>query len=264
MAQALDVARGVEDGMFTADLYLNAASVAHSRGELDDAASLLSRAHELSLQAGSIRDIAHALKELGQVNRGRLELGLARAQFEEALATFEGLEDDTNVAELRYRLGELSVREGDLDGARKPLEESLNRWLDSGHAFGEAATRLTIGHLELLSGDRAAAGEHVALGLESFVAVGYPQGIAEAIDCVAALALADGGAQLAAELQGAADGIRRRIGAAIPASTDRIPDPVALEASLGEQYPVAHAAGEALDDDAAIELARRTCAGEAP
>jgi non-specific serine/threonine protein kinase len=110
---------------------------------------------------------------------------------------------------------------GDIERAKELLEETMRLDQERGDEWGIAVTTLNLGvaHLELDEADRAAV--LINLAVQSFVELGDLDGVAEAIEGLAGLAVAEDRFVRAARLGGAADSLRRTLGIPIP-DIDRV------------------------------------------
>jgi predicted ATPase/class 3 adenylate cyclase/Tfp pilus assembly protein PilF len=254
--EALGLARGLDDGLFLANVLENAAMVAEATGDLPNARAGYAEALELARRDGSPVSIATTLARLAPLSQEAGDIALARQQLNESLDTFRDLGDRPNVANVLYRLGELSRREGDYDDARKALDESLALWREIRHALGEAAVELSVGEVDRLTGDSRQALRRFRRALEGLRELRNPAGVASCLDHIAAVMAARPNVELAAELIGAADAIRDRMGAVPPSEIDRPLDPAEVRAKLGDdEFDRAKARGAALSEDQAVELA---------
>ena len=114
---------------------------------------------------------------------------------------------------------------------------------------------LSLGEVERRSGHRAAALAQLGPALTSLHELQYSEGVAAALDLLAAVAADEGEHEQAAALLGAAEAVYTRMGAPVPPLDDRPVDPSTVRHALGGQrYEHAHARGAALDAADAVEL----------
>jgi diguanylate cyclase (GGDEF)-like protein len=106
-------------------------------------------------------------------------------------------------------LGEIRLAKGDVAGARSALEESLNLSRTLGDLFGEAMALHQLGLVELTAGDHEEALRLFTGALARRHEIGDRQDLAASLDSVAGL-VDQREPNLAAQLLGAADGMRDR------------------------------------------------------
>ncbi len=250
--EAIAIARTLSDDLFLSSVLGNAAMVLESCGEIDAATAMYGEALTLARRQGSPVATATVLTRLGPLAVKRGDMDEAQATLAEALELFRELGDRANVANVLYRLGDLANREKKFDKARKLLEESLDLWRELGHALGEAALLLSVGELDRVAGEDENALNQFKQSLRVLHRLRSLEGIAEALDLIAAVAAHRGDDADAAELVAAADAIRDRMGAARPSASERAVDLAALVRVLGSSYAATAARGSSLSVDDAV------------
>jgi predicted ATPase len=194
--------------------------LAHFDGDLDEARALGEEALEGARAVGHKREIRGALRNLSNVARQQGDCPAARALIEESLSLSRELRDNWWISMGLYCLGLVALQEGDHRAAYSALAESLT--------------------LRRQSNDMP----YIAFTLEGF----------------AALYAAQGRAPLAAQLLGAAEGVREA--APVPVLPPELRDAereTALEtvrAALSDtEFAAEWAAGRAMGLDEAIRCA---------
>jgi tetratricopeptide (TPR) repeat protein len=119
-------------------------------GDIEEAASIATRAHECS--GGDRTLAARALNLQGLAALGVRDEHSARAYFDQALKLW-GDTDPAGRAIAHHNLALLAARAGDLDGARSLYQECLKERQASGDVRGEAETLGNLGALEFRAGD---------------------------------------------------------------------------------------------------------------
>jgi predicted ATPase/RsiW-degrading membrane proteinase PrsW (M82 family) len=181
-------------------------------GEHDRARASLDEGLELSRNLGDEQVVARALRTLGRVHAEQGDAAGAGPLLEESLEIRRRLEDRRGVANALANIGRVALLAGDLATARQMLEQSLSlaREVDDKLRLAEALYFLALVELEQGNAEEArlVLDERLALCRE----LGDRLGIAECLDALARLITTDD-AQRAARLVGAADTLRRSLGA---------------------------------------------------
>jgi hypothetical protein len=102
------------------------------------------------------------------------------------------------------RLGHVASAAGAGAGARRLLAAALAGYRELGDRMGMASVQVLLGRLALRGGAAAAARERFAEGLRTAQAVGYLRPAVEGLEGLAAVAAAQGQAERALHLAGAA------------------------------------------------------------
>jgi predicted ATPase/DNA-binding XRE family transcriptional regulator len=182
----------------------------------------------------------------------------ARLLMDECLGQVRLLEDQSHVAGLLGDLGIVARELGDYDQAAMFQEESLALSRDVGNKFYEANGLRLLGLVARERGDYNQATTYYKKSLLILSELGYKNGIAASLEGLALARARQGTSHVAAQLLGAAEGLRDRIGSAL-LPTDRTAHDEALaqlKAALGgAAFSETYAAGQALSLDQAIDLA---------
>lgn len=189
------------------------AYTAQYNGEFERAAALAADCLRMATELNAPRPVAYCKEVFGLIAYARGDLAEARQLFLEAIDLFERLGDRRNVASARTNLARALYRQGDHEAARQCVDESLaiSRELDIRWTLGFGLEILGLVH-------RSRHNDEVALGLfQESLAVsleqGNRQGVANCLGAIAGLAALSNQATAAAILFGAAQRIRREIGA---------------------------------------------------
>ncbi len=234
--------------------------VATTQGDYGGARAFHEEALTIARVAGDRRGLMYALGSLGWVAQSQGENAEARSLVEQSLAIGRDLGDARGIARSLSSLGYLAHIEGDYGAANAYDEESLAIRRDLGDRWGIALSLLHLGWLRTDQGNHSEARALLAESLTTAREIGDMPIIADGLEVFAKLALAVGGADLAARLLGAAERLREAIGAPLSPSdrADCHRDVVATRTALGKaKFAAAWAAGRAMPLDRAIGDALR-------
>jgi predicted ATPase len=256
--QALEMARRLGDKQGVA-VALNALAV-QSREQGDTTASRafleesLSVWRELGDPAGEARllsNLANAAKEQGDYAR-------ALSLCEECLSIFERLGDRTGIAWSLSCRGDLAREQGDTASALSLYQQSLAAFRELRDEWGVASSLADLGNLALDQKDYATAQRLYGESMSVFGALGHKRGVAQVLDCFARAAGAQGQAERALRLAGAAAALRQRVGASlIPVEQAKLDQCLeqARRALSSTAASTAWLEGWALPTEKAIEMA---------
>jgi len=250
LARALGDVRGIAEAL--GGQVLQAMNVgANERAEmLGEEALTLFRA------LGDSGHIAEILWALGVAVQQRGDYARAATYLEESLALRRERGDEHSAATSQATLGVVALNAGDLPRARALLDEALATSGRLDDRWGRAMMLTMLGHVELAEGavDRAQA--LLEEGGNLFQAIGNPLYLPWRLDGLAGVATARGQAERAAQLCGAGEALRTRLGSAVPPL-----HPVGYEralatarAALGDDvFAAAVATGRALSVETVFE-----------
>lgn len=127
-----------------------------------------SRQRDLAATAGSTRQRARADTRLGRVARHRADFAAMRTHHEAALALYERIDADYDVAQAKTGLAIGALKEGDADRALSLFQEARAAFEDMGARPKVARAHSNIGKTYLQQGryDRASEAFEVALELD--------------------------------------------------------------------------------------------------
>jgi predicted ATPase/class 3 adenylate cyclase len=228
-------------------------------GDFETARRPLAESLDLSRALDDRPAIALALHGLGFVAEGEGDNDRARSCFEGCLEVAGELRDRWLMAFALHFLGHGAYHRGAYGLARSLLEESIALCLEmGGNKSGVAFSRQWLARVARAQGDEVGARDDLAEGLRLFRELGDQRGIAYSLIGAACAAVAQGQAERAARLFGAADRIRAVAGPFIEADLrlayER--DVAAGQDALGEAaFAAAWAEGEALPLEEAIAYA---------
>jgi tetratricopeptide (TPR) repeat protein len=190
------------------------------------------------------------IQAVGDLNGG--EDLLARAT-----ATFRELDDPWGVAFALLNLGGALLLHHKYADAIPNLEESVSvaRAMNADVILSNALINLGLVHQRL--GDLESARRRLRDAVEHAIALDNRQSLARALDALAAVADSAGDAEHAATLLGAADGVRRSIGAGVWMTDQESHDATEarLRTELGDPaYTAANDRGGGLTPDQVLEL----------
>ena len=201
---------------------------------------------------------AWALYDLGQVARHQDDAKEATALLEESLRLFRETGNEAGIDAALGSLGWVLMQQGDYARAQALLEESLRRLRELGDRTGMVLPLGRLGWLEFERGNYREASRLLREGLVLAHELGRKQYIVAWIEGLAAVATAEGEAQRAARLFGAAAALRdtARIAVAPDARGRREQYLNAARAQLdAESFPTAWAEGQAMTLEQAIAYA---------
>jgi tetratricopeptide (TPR) repeat protein len=201
---------------------------------------------------------ANTLNWLGIASSDHGDHVAAQSYYEEALAVWRALGDQSSAAAALGNLGIVARAQGDLAVARAWYDEALAAHRSSGDKRNVAVTLVNLGELAIEQDDLEAVRGFVVEGLRLCREIGARLESAYAVAAMAQLAQACGEAERAARLEGSAAGLREIIGHSLPPSAlaGHERHLSELRASLGEDaFERAFAAGRALSWEQAIAYA---------
>lgn len=240
-------------------LLVPAGALAWNRGDLQLAAARLEEARALSQAAGDRKTEAFATAFLGHVARARADYDGAERLHRQALALHERLHSRRGIAWACYDLALVARARGDDTGARELLEQSLRLFEEQDYRWAIAWTTWHLGRLALRRAVYRDAAEHLERSLDLSREIEDGRGISQAIEGLAAVAVARGDDEAAARLVGGADAQRALLGAVREATERPVHDDLVrqLRRRLGERrFAAALAEGRAMPLDVLVEAAR--------
>jgi predicted ATPase/DNA-binding CsgD family transcriptional regulator len=159
---------------------------------------------------------ARALENAGMMATFAGDLAIARPELEQALALWRDVGDVWGTALATRDLGWLAHLSGDNQGARVLLEEGVIAFRSIGDWSSIGITRVLAVPVAIETGDFAAARAWAAEAWGAFRRLGDRWLVPWLLDELASLAAAEGHAERALRLAGAADAHRTSIGAVLP------------------------------------------------
>jgi predicted ATPase len=263
IAESKKIAAQLGDKMGVA-VSLNALAVfTRDRGDITTAHALLEESLGLWRQLGDLKAVARALSNLANVVKAQGNYEMARVLYGECLSIFGELGDQPGLAwSLNYE-GDVAREQGDSADALALYEKSLAIFRELGDRWGIAGTLADLGSLAReqrnFSGAHAVHRESIGI----FQELNHKRGIARLLECFACTAAAQGQAERALRLAGAAAGLRQNIGAPLTpaeqAKLEALLDPARKELTNpagatswleGWDMPIEKAIDEVLRSDA--------------
>lgn len=199
--------------------------------------------------------LADTLGRLGFVFSVQQEYAAAEPFYQESLALYRALGDQSGVARVLSELGYLAFRQGDLVRARSLLEESLTLFREPDDLYLASRAWLILGHVARLEGDHTQARSLYSRAIVTLRELGNCRGIFHLLEAFGHLALAEGQPERAVRLLGAAERLGKTIGTALapPEQVEHERGVAAARTALGESaFAAAWAAGQTMTLEEAI------------
>jgi predicted ATPase/class 3 adenylate cyclase len=186
-------------------------AVAMSRGDFGAARQRYAEALVIVRQRGDVATVAAGLTDVGILERLSGNYSRARGVLGEALAQAKELDDKERVASVLTNLSHVARIEGDAAAARVLAEEALGVHQTLGSRHGTAQALFALANAASEAGDHEQAREAAKEVLVVCQELGDQQGTVVAVERLAIEAVAEQQHSLAAQLVGAAAGIRAAI-----------------------------------------------------
>jgi non-specific serine/threonine protein kinase len=238
---------------------LGAGRLARQQGDLEAAAERLAASLVIQRTLHDQQGIAVALGYLGVVAYDQGDFVRAEALHRESLALREKVGDAWGYAATLINLGEVARQRGDLVAAKQLQCGALERFQKLGERDGIATALLNLGMIELALASYQTALHLLQESLALWVIIGEQVDIAECFEGLAAIAATTSAPQRAAQLAGAAAGVRELAGSLLsPADQQRVAGYIAhIRAELGPAaFQIAWNEGRALRLADAIAIAQ--------
>jgi len=237
------------------------------RGDLERATRLFEEALTSFRSRGDRVREGACLNSLGVVARSRLDFERAKGLLTESVAIRRELQDSSGMSSSLSNLAILYMDLGDTERARELLEETMMLDQERNDEWGVAVTSLNLGVAKLELEEVQPAADMVRSSVQSLVKLGDLDGVAEGIEALAGVAVAEERFVRAARLAGAADALRRALGIPL-AEVDRVRFDRWLSEPrrrlAGEGFGAAWAEGAGMTTEQAIDYALKGSAGSAP
>jgi predicted ATPase/DNA-binding SARP family transcriptional activator len=227
------------------------------RGEYAAARRRFEQALAVAREIDDPRRSAVALSNLGSISLLEGDLDAAHGLYTQALAIYVQLDQHVNQAVALENLGLVELARGEIERAIATFERGL-ACAEAGQAPHEAASvSIPLARARLAAGELDRPRELLTTALSTLQELGDPHKSAECMEAFANLGLADGRPDDAAVLLGAADALRRSIGAVrhgdqrswYETTVERV------QAALGEEaHAAASARGRGLSVEQAVDL----------
>jgi serine/threonine-protein kinase PknK len=253
LSESLALYRELGDNRGVARSLAQLGWIATVRGDLEQATAVSNESLALARAARDAATSSVALANLAEAAFLQADYGRARELFESTLTLRRELGDRRNIANAMLNLARAELMLGDDERAISLSQEGLALARELGDAWSISMAVGTLADAALRREDREATRSLVAEGLAAAIRRGDKRVGAECLQRAAALAVAEGDRERGATLWGAAEGVRRSIGAS--------PSPAELEiegrwlTSGTEGLDAERAHGRELDLEAASALA---------
>ena len=236
-----------------------AGTFAWHRGDYEQATVFHGEALALYRELGDESNAAFALLCLGAQDSEKGELDRAKTFYEEALVLSRELGDKRNIGYALHNLADVARNTGHYEQARALGMEAVSVSQEMDDRWSEARNLVWLGLVTAyMSDDYEEAAGFLEKGLALIREVGDWEWVAYALESFAVLAGAKGQGERAARLWGAAEALRKSIGAPLPPKnrTDYGRSVAAVRSQLGEaQWEAAFAQGLAMSAEEAAEYA---------
>ncbi|MGK2851275.1 MAG: tetratricopeptide repeat protein [Candidatus Limnocylindrales bacterium] len=259
-AQARFEATGVDAGAGQV-LHL-AGTVAAQRGDYESAQARYEESLVIRERLDDRASMAALFSNLGVIAEYRGDYASARNLNERALQIRTAIGDARGIGVSENNVGMIALLEGDSEEARRRFEAAIKLCADVGDVAMVAIARNNLANSLRASGDYARARTAYVDALRAYRDLADSWGLAFLFEDIAVLAGMTGAEPRMFELLGAAESIRKEIGA--PRNPGLVADLVARTSAprgvLGEDVAEARLAyGRTLDLDATVDLALLVC-----
>jgi len=197
---------------------VGAAVIVSQQGDDAEAKTLYEEALTTYRELGDRDGIGYALRSLANVVLAQGDFSTARTLYEESLEIARELGDFHTVGGLLGAIGEVAGEQGDYTAARKLLEECLAMQRERGDRWTQGWTLARLGRVVHGIGDDPVARDLFREALTIQQELGDQWGIAWFLEGIAPVEFALSGAGPAARIWGAAERLRKEIGAPMPAA----------------------------------------------
>lgn len=214
--ETLALARQMGDKQ-SAAVSLNAMAVtARDLGDFARSSSLFQESLLLWKELQDQKAVARALSNLANVVKLQGDYTRSRALHAECLSIFKELGDNLGVAWSLNHQGDVAREQGDFAAALVCYEQALEIFHGLDDRWGVAGTLADLGNLAREQNDYAQAGSLYRRSMKMFQDLDQKRGIARLLECFTYLAAAQGEAERALRLAGAATALRQNVGVPLP------------------------------------------------
>lgn len=215
LTDALDLFRRLGDGRWIARTLATLGSAASVAGDDSRASRLFEESLSLAQAIGEAEVAALVLRQIGFSNWQRGQLDAAAEYLEESLRLCRKLGSISDLAWALNYLGNVARERGEHERSKTLLAEALGLLNELGEKRGLATCLLALGKLACTLGDYERAEAYLSESLTLAIEQGEKRAIAMRLDCLGMVAGEGGNDRQAATLYGAAEALRRAIGAHI-------------------------------------------------
>ncbi len=244
-----------------ADALFTASALMQVQGDLANATAFGKQALEVSRSAGYRFGEARALIGLGIGAEWAEDPELAAGLYRQAHKILRAKEHATRLPHWRVlplaNLADIALLRQQYDDAIELGQQAVGEWREAGYLWGIAQALGTVAAAHCERGALDASRSAYRDVLDLWVACADGRGIAGTIAGIAGLSLAHGDPELAAELLGAAESVRRRLGVEFVAHHLYAQEQIARarERLIDPAFQEHWASGEVLAIEDAVELA---------
>jgi len=257
LEDALQLSREAGDRKTEARILNNLARALDWNSDVGLARSLLEQARSINQQTGDKPLELHNISNLVNVLRMQKEHEAARALAQVGLASSRASGDRWNEAAFLYLLGQTAWDGGDMCGAHRLNEQSLEISRELRMPDWQFWALLELGALAVVHGDAELGRQYVAEAFDISRRLGHHEGVGECFGAAAMLASYAGHPDKAARLWGAADTLLQSyLPIWVLHRSEVVRYRTRCRELLGDAaYEAATAAGRALSREAAIDEA---------
>jgi predicted ATPase/DNA-binding CsgD family transcriptional regulator len=213
------LARRLDDRLQLAALLDSLGRQRFIEGRHAEARELLEESHAILRDSDDRAGLARVLSHLGFLEYLEGRLAAARTIFEQGLALARAAQDEHRVAEFMDNLGNTSGAEGDLETAARMFDEAIAIWRRLGQGHWLAMALNNLGKVQIRQGQLESARGQLLEALSLARRMGNRRRLAYTLAAVAALAVAEGDAVRAADLQAVVSAAVAEMGATTPPRT---------------------------------------------
>jgi predicted ATPase/DNA-binding XRE family transcriptional regulator len=232
--------------------------LAYRQGDYEVATRWLQESEALYQDLNDAGGLADVLNTWGNVAFDEGDYERAMALYERGLNLRRQMGDRWRLVASLNNMGGLARYRGDLERARRLLEESLHLAQELGHRVGVAVALTALGEVARDQHDDRRAVDLIKQGLLLSHDTDYLFNVAYCLEGLGEIAVAQGNAELAARLRGAAMGLHRSIASPLSPSDreDHEHTLISIRAALGEAaFAREWALGETMPLDQVIQEA---------
>ena len=258
--ESLALFRKVQDKREIAGALWNLAQIAVVVGDYNKASKMYKESLKIYEDLKDLHGVATQLRGLGRVERFQGNTDRSRMFYEEALATFRSMGDKGCGSIALAGLGRVALDQDDQNGATSLAQECLNMSREVGFKTVEAQALRLLGQCNLVQGNHESAQKYFIESINLEKELDHREGIAENLEGISCIAVAQSQFGPAIQLFSAAEILRATLGIPLPpADASNLENcKTAAQDELDDAaYTEAKEIGKALSIDQVIELASK-------
>ncbi len=259
---SLRLYRQLDDKDGIAHLTNNLGVLALHQGRYEEAIQLLEQSLKLRRELDDMWGMATCLNNLGAA-AGRLGHNRrAAGYYEEGLALSRQLGNLVLAAMLLTNLGDVAQEEGSREEAQALYAESLTLRRQLGEKVGIGYSLMRLGGIALDLGHPQRAYHDYAECLDLFDELGDREHLVYCLEAIAEVKASEGSIETAATLWGSAEALRQEMGIPLPPNKEASlrPKQEGVRVRIDDDgWNSAWSAGQALNLEEAVKLARKAC-----